>query len=188
MNYQLYKKARNKMLLKTVVYIFIILFIAAFSTFKIYYKFEGTRDKISSSPDLTVTYHGKQGEKVKITKVVPVTDSVGLSSNAYKITIKNNTATKVKYKVVVKEDKKFYKDHSNIDRIPDDIIKVGIHTKGEVSQIYNLDDLENNILDTGVVSPQSEVTYTVRFWISKDIVVQDSDMQYYGILDVEEVR
>ncbi len=190
MNYQLYKKARNKMLFKSLVFIFLILLIACFSTYKIYYKFESTRDKISSSPDLTVTYHGKQGENVKITKVTPVTDAVGLSSNAYKVTIKNNTGTKVKYKVVLKEDKEAYqKDLCSDNKIPDNIIKVGIHTSGEVSKIYNLDDLENNVLDIGTVAPQSEENYTIRVWISKSaLVFDDNNMHYHGIISVEEVE
>ena len=190
MNYQIYRKARNKMLIKSLVFIFLILLIACFSTYKIYYKFESTRDKISSSPDLTITYHGKQGENVKITKVTPVTDAVGLSSNAYKFTVKNNTGTKVKYRVVLKEDKKKNKkDSCGDNKIPDNIIKIGIHTSGEVSKIYNLDDLEDNVLDIGTVSPQSEVNYTMRVWISKSaLVLDENDMHYHGIIKVEEIK
>lgn len=189
MNYQLYKKARNKILIKSFIFIFLILGLAVFSTYKIYYKFQSTRDKISSSPALTVTYHGKQAENVKITKVTPVTDSVGLSSNAYKLTIKNNTGTKVKYRLVLKDDEETYKkDSCDENKIPDNIIKVGIHTSGEVSKIFNLDDLENRILDTAVISPQTEENYTVRFWISKNTLPTESDMHFHGILVVEEIH
>ena len=189
MNYQLYKKARNKMLIKSFIFIFLILGLAVFSTYKIYYKFQNTRDKISSSPALTVTYHGKQGENVKITKVIPMTDAVGLSSDAYKLTIKNNTGTKVKYRLVLKDDKETYKKDLCIEnKIPDNIIKVGIHTSGEVSKIYNLDDLENRILDTGVISPQSEENYTIRFWISKNTIATESNMHFHGIIVVEEIN
>lgn len=189
MNYQLYKKARNKMLIKSFVFIFLILGLAVFSTYKIYNKFESTRDKISSSPDLTVTYHGKQGEKVTMTKVVPVTDAVGLSSNAYKFTIKNNKGTKVKYRVVLKEDAETYKkDNCLENKIPDNIVKVGIHPSGEVSKIYNLDDLEGKVLDTGTISPQSEEDYTVRFWISKNTIATESNMHFHGIIVVEEIK
>jgi len=42
-------------------------------------------------------------------------------------------------------------------------IKVGIHTKGQVSDIYNLDDLDNNIIVNKVIGPQKEEEYTSYF-------------------------
>lgn len=189
MNYQIYKKARNKFLIKSMIFIILILGLAVFCTYKIYNKFESTRDKIKSSPTLTTTYHGTLGENVNIKKITPVTDSVGLSSNAYKFTIKNNAGTKVKYRVVLKENSDLYKEHGCGDtKIPEDIIRVGIHTKGENSQIFSLDDLEDNVLDTGVIAPQSEINYTVRFWTSKNTLVQEGNMHYHGIIVVEEVE
>ena len=79
------------------------------------------------------------------------------------------------------------KNSTNI-LIPDNIIKVGIHISGEVSKIYNLDDLEDRVLDTGVVSPQSEENYTVRFWISKNTIATENDMHFHGMLLVEEIN
>ena len=96
MNYNLYKQARKKMLIKNIIFMSVIIGLALVSTYKIYDKFQDERDKISNSSSLEVTFHDKAGEKVAITKITPVTDSVGLSSRTYRFTIKNNTATKVK--------------------------------------------------------------------------------------------
>ena len=109
MNYNLYKQARKKMLIKNIIFMSVIIGLALVSTYKIYDKFQDERDKISNSSSLEVTFHDKAGEKVAITKITPVTDSVGLSSRTYRFTIKNNTATKVKYAVKIVQDNKLYK-------------------------------------------------------------------------------
>ncbi len=182
-----YKKAMNKMVAKTTIFIFLILALACVFTYKIYYQFVGQRDKIRNSPSLEVTYHGKYGEEVNFTKITPVTDSVGLSSNPHKITIKNSTTKKVKYKIVVVPNKdKYLEEDCGEYKIPDNIIKVGIHPRGKVSEIYNLDDLDGNILETAVLSPQSSVDYTIRFWVSQNTLIQDADMHFHGIIEVVE--
>ncbi|MBR4619236.1 MAG: hypothetical protein IKO49_08030 [Bacilli bacterium] len=183
-----YKRVMNKMLIKTGIFIILILAFAIICTYKIYNKFEGDRDKILNSSSLKVTYHGL-GEKVSLKKITPVTDSVGLSSNPYKFTIKNNTNTKVKYKVVLEDDiEQYEKDDCGEYKIPNDIIKLGIHTKGNVSEIYNLDDLDDNVLDVGYISARDEVKYTIRLWISQNTLFQDADMHYHGIIKVIEVN
>ena len=178
MNYNLYKQARKKMLIKNIIFMSVIIGLALVSTYKIYDKFQDERDKISNSSSLAVTFHDKAGEKVAITKITPVTDSVGLSSRAYRFTIKNNTATKVKYAVKIVQCGEY--------KIPLNIIKVGIHTKGQVSDIYNLDDLDNNIIVNKVIGPQKEEEYTLRFWISKNTLTQEADMHFHGIIEVVE--
>lgn len=187
MNYNLYKQTRRKMLIKNIIIIFIILSLALISTYKIYDKFQAERDKISNSSSLEVTFHSKKEDKVTINKITPVTDSVGLSSNAYKFTIKNNTNKKVKYAIKIVPDNEAYKKDKCVEyKIPLNIIKTGIHEKGEVSDIYNLDDLDNNIIVNKVLGPKKEVEYTVRFWISKNTLTQDADMHFHGILEVVE--
>ena len=182
-----YRKAMNKMLIKTTIFIAIIIGLALFSTYKIYNKYVGQRDKIKNSPSLEVTYHGKNGETVDFTKIKPVTDSVGLSSSPYKITIKNNTTKKVKYRIVLKQNKDKYTEHECGEyKIPENIIKLGIHKKGKVSDISTLDDLEDDILDKGTIGPQDSIDYTIRFWISQNNLIQDADMHYHGIIEIEE--
>ena len=70
------------------------------NTIHIYYKFQGNRNIDFSSESLDVVYHETSGDKLTISKVTPVTDSVGLSSSkAYNISIKNNLTERVNYKI-----------------------------------------------------------------------------------------
>lgn len=188
MNYNLYKKMRNKIIIKNVIIITIILAFALVSTYKIYDKFQEERDKKSQSSSLEVTFHDKNAGHVTINKITPVTDSVGLSSHAYKFTIKNNTSRKVKYSIRIAPDDELYKkDKCSDNKIPLNIIKTGIHSEGEISKIYNLDDLNNNLLLSRTIGPNKEEEYTVRFWISKNtIVTEEKNMHFHGVLEVVE--
>ena len=81
----MYSYNPKKEVMKNVIYIGIILLIAIISTYKIYYKFQDDRNVNFNSDSFVITFHEKTGDKVNITKVTPVTDSVGLSSNSFKL-------------------------------------------------------------------------------------------------------
>lgn len=187
MNYAYYKKLRRKELIKSGIYITFILLFATLTTYYIYNSLKEENNKIRSSKSLDVVFHKKAGEKVTINKVRPVSDSVGLSSHAYTFTIKNNTNTRVNYEVKIVEDKeKIKEDKCKENKIPLNIIKAGIHEKGEVSDIYNLDDLEDGVLVSGNIGPKKEIDYTVRFWISKNSLTVESSLHFHGKIEVVE--
>ena len=188
MNYMLYKQMRRKMLIKTLVFMIIIIGFSICASIFIYDKFKNVRDKKYNSPSLEVTYHSKNGKNIDIKKVTPVTDYVGLSSYAYKFTIKNNTNKKVKYQVkLIDNDKKYIKDDCKEKMIPKSIIKVGIHKSGEVSKIINLDDIDDYILTSTTIGPKKEEKYTVRVWISNENdLMLDKNLHYHGLLKVTE--
>ena len=95
----------KKEIIKNVIYTSIILLIAVISTYKIYDKFKNDRETDFNSKSLEVVYQNSTKDKIEITKVTPVTDSVGLSSNAYRLSIKNNLTIGVDYTT----DYNFYK-------------------------------------------------------------------------------
>ena len=100
----MYKSIRRRETIKNVVYISLILLVAVVSTYLIYNKFVDERKLDSSSEILDVTYKDNSGNKIAITKVTPLTDSVGLSTNNYGLTLTNNLTEKVNYKIIVKDD------------------------------------------------------------------------------------
>ena len=73
-----YKNLYKKEMIKNVIIIGIILFIAIFSTYHIYYSFGETKEVDFSSTSLDISFHEDNGEELNITKVVSKTDSVGL--------------------------------------------------------------------------------------------------------------
>ena len=186
MNYAYYKELQKKEWRKNFIFIALVLLFATISTYLIYYNFKEERDEILHSKSLEVTYHEKDGNKVTLNKVTPVTDYVGLSSDPYTLTIKNNTNAVVKYKIKLVEDREAIdKDDCSNKLIPKNIIKVAIHEKGEVSKVYNLDDISN--LESGVLEPKEKKDYMVRVWITNNSIInRGSKLHYHGLLEVEE--
>lgn len=187
MNYAKYKELRRKELIKSGIYISVILLFALIATYNIYYCLKEENDKVRSSKSLDVVFHEKDGGYVTLTKVRPVSDAVGLSTHAYTFTIKNNTNTRVNYEVKIITDKeKIKEDKCGEYQMPLNIIKTGIHEKGKVSDIYNLDDLKDGVLVKSNIGPKKEINYTVRFWISQNSLTVDSLLHFHGKIEIVE--
>ena len=100
----MYEYNRKKEIIKNTVYITFILLLAVVSTYFIYNKFQKNRSIDFNSASLDVTYREASGDKITIKRITPVTDSVGLSSKAYTMTVKNNLTEDVNYCIKIIDD------------------------------------------------------------------------------------
>ncbi len=178
----------KKELIKNGIIVSMILLIAIVCTYQIYYKFQNDRKTDYNSESLNVVFHDKAGDKIKITKVTPVTDSVGLSSNTYSIVIHNNLTVGVPYQIkIIPDVETVEEDGCDSYLIPEEDIRISVKVgKGE-NQIYNLSSLKNGILLTNTVAALEEDTISIRVWISREsALVAGSKMHYHGIIQVIE--
>ena len=184
----MYSYNPKKEVMKNVIYICIILLIAIISTYKIYYKFQDDRNVNFNSDSFVITFHEKTGDKVNITKVTPVTDSVGLSSNSYSFSIKNNLTEKAHFEVRLVDDLESVTDDNCIDKlISKENIKVSIKNGKKDNKIYNLNELEDGVLLSDKISALEEREISVRGWVDKNRSVPiGSDMHYHGTIKVLE--
>lgn len=184
----MYSYNPKKEVMKNVIYIGIILLIAIISTYKIYYKFQDDRNVNFNSDSFVITFHEKTGDKVNITKVTPVTDSVGLSSNSYSFSIKNNLTEKVHFEVRLVDDLESVTDDNCIDKlISKENIKVSIKNGKKDNKIYNLNELEDGVLLSDKISALEEREISVRVWVDKNSSLPiGSDMHYHGTIKVLE--
>lgn len=184
----MYNYNPRKEVMKNVIYIGIILLIAIISTYKIYYKFQDDRNVNFNSDSFVVTFHEKTGDKVNITKVTPVTDSVGLSSNSYSFSIKNNLTEKAHFEVRLVDDLEGVTDDNCIDKlISKENIKVSIKNGKRDNKIYNLNELEDGVLLSDKISALEEREISVRVWVDKSSSLPiGSDMHYHGTIKVLE--
>lgn len=184
----MYNYNPRKEVMKNVIYIGIILLIAIISTYKIYYKFQDDRNVNFNSDSFVVTFHEKTGDKVNITKVTPVTDSVGLSSNSYSFSIKNNLTEKAHFEVRLVDDLESVTDDNCIDKlISKENIKVSIKNGKKDNKIYNLNELEDGVLLSDKISALEEREISVRIWVDKNSSLPiGSDMHYHGTIKVLE--
>ena len=184
----MYSYNPKKEVMKNVIYIGIILLIAIISTYKIYYKFQDDRTVNFNSDSFVITFHEKTGDKVNITKVTPVTDSVGLSSNSYSFSIKNNLTEKAHFEVRLVDDLESVTDDNCIDKlISKENIKVSIKNGKKDNKIYNLNELEDGVLLSDKISALEEREISVRVWVDKNSSLPiGSDMHYHGTIKVLE--
>lgn len=179
---------RRKFIMKNIIIMSFILLLAVFATYHIYYKFQEERNIDYSSDSLDVTFHEKSGDKIDITKLTPVTDAIGLSSNAYALSIKNNLTEPVSYKLKILDDiDGIINDSCGQQQIPKELIKVAIKETNAKIKILNLSEIENNIIETDTLAALGEKKYTIRVWITNEqAVTVNPNLHYHGIIQVLE--
>ena len=181
--YYNYRKER----LKSALIICFILAIAIFATHHIYYKFQNERNTDYSSESLDITFHEETGDKVTLTRVTPVTDAVGLSSQSYTFTIKNNMTIPVDYTIKLVDDLEMvFEDNCGEIEMPKDIIRVAIKSE-EKTEIYTLSELVDGVLETDKIKPLDEEEYTIRVWTTQNTTLQaGSTRHYHGKIQIVE--
>lgn len=171
---------------KEIITISIILLFAIFTTNYIYNKFKNSGSVDYNTDTLDVTFYEKSGSEVNLNKVIPVTDSVGLSSKAYKFTITNNTNSSLRYSININDNKKLIeKDDCKEYQIPHNIIRFSIHKKGEKNNIYTLNDLINGKVLSRIIKAKKTEEYVMRFWIiNNNTLPTGAKLHYHGSIDI----
>lgn len=178
----------KKELIKNGIKISLILLFAIVVTIYIYNKFESEGNIDYSSDSLDVVYREKTGDKIDITKVTPVTDSVGLSSTAYSLSIKNNLTVGVNYKIKIIDNKeKVLEDECGNSSIPKEDIRISVKINNKPNKIYNLVDLEDGILVDDEIKALKTSNIVIRAWINKDsLLPSGTNLHYHGLIQVIE--
>lgn len=184
----MYQINRRREIIKNTVYVSFILLLAVVSTYYIYNKFQGARNIDFNSESLDVTYHEKTGDKLTLNKVIPVTDSVGLSSKAYTITIKNNLTEKVDYKVKIVDDlDTINSDQCNDNLISKNDIRISIKENRKNNKIYTLSEIEDGLLLDDEMDALEKKDLAIRIWIKQDSTLpMNAKMHYHGIMQIVE--
>lgn len=184
----MYKSIRRREMIKNVVYISLILLIAVVSTYLIYDKFVEERKINSSSEMLEVTYRDNSGDKIAITKVTPLTDSVGLSTTNYGLTLSNNLTEKVNYIIKIKDDiETTLDDECEEYQISKDDIRISVKAGKKETEIYTLSELIDGILIEDSIKALEKEEVSIRIWVSQNSTLPlGSNIHYHGILEVED--
>lgn len=181
------KNNYKKQMIKNIILILIIIGIACISTYYIYNKFHKSRSIDYSSESLDITFHEKSGDKITLDKVTPLNDNLGLATNSYNFTIKNNLTEKTNVTIKIAEDtEEIEKDGCQEKQIPKDHIKISLKTSGTTTQIISLKDLQNNILISTEMEALEKRDFTIRVWTDQNIEVTDTDLHFHGIIQILE--
>ena len=179
---------RNKFIMKNIIYTIFIVALVTVATNRIYYKFKDLRNIDYSSSSLDVVFHSKTADRISITKVTPITDSVGLSTQAYALSVINNLTESVTYKIKLVDDiNAITNDGCNDKQIPKENIRVAIKEDSNKVRIYKLAELEDNTIDIGEIKALDKKEYTIRLWVSNEEEVNvNTNFHYHGIIQVVE--
>ena len=185
----MYEYNRKKEIIKNTVYITFILLLAVVSTYFIYNKFQKNRSIDFNSASLDVTYREASGDKITIKRITPVTDSVGLSSKAYTMTVKNNLTEDVNYCIKIIDDTEENENYPEESLISKDNIRISVKVNKDETEIYNLDELdelEQVLLDREIEALGTD-NISIRIWIKQDTKLPaGSDMYYNGLIQLVE--
>lgn len=178
----------KKEIIKSAIFITLTLLLAIILTYFIYNKFQVKRNIDFNSDSLDVTYHESTGDKITINKITPVTDSVGLSSKSYNITLKNNLTEIVNYKIKILDDlKTISTDECHEKLIPKEDIRISIKEGNKENKIYNLNDLENNTISISKIEALNTKEISIRLWINHNSILPlGSNLHYHGLMQVIE--
>lgn len=184
----MYTYNRKREIIKNSVYIIFILLIAIVSTYYIYNKFQVDNNIDFNSDSLDVTYHESTADRLTLNKVTPVTDSVGLSSKSYNITVTNNLTESVSYKIKIVDDlEKIVEDECSDNLISKEDIRISIKNGNTDNKIYNLNELEDGILLDSKVKALEKKNLAIRIWIKQGSTLPiGSLMHYHGVVQVIE--
>lgn len=179
---------RKKYIIKNIIFISIIIAIALFATYKIYYKFTDERNIDYSSESLEITFHETTADKIAITKANPVPDSIGLSSTAYTLTITNNLTIPVSYQLKLIDDvDSIVEDTCEDKQISKELIRVSIKGDKDKNKIFTLSELEKGILTDSEIEALGVKNYSIRIWVTNTTnTAIPADLHYHGKIQVVE--
>lgn len=173
--YYNYRKER----IKSALIITFILVLAIYATHHIYYKFQNERNTDYNSESLDITFHEETRDKITLSRVTPVTDSVGLASQSYTFTIKNNMTIPVDYTVKLTDDlETVFEDGCSEYQMPKDIIRVAVKDNKK-TEIYDLSELTDGILVQKKIKALKETEYTIRVWTKQETTLQAGSVRHY---------
>ena len=183
----MYQKYYRRHMIKSAIIIIFLFAFAIISTYLIYNSFSNERERDIDTGEMEVVFHGKEGNKINLTKFTPVSDAVGLSSTEYSFTVKNSTANSVSYKIVLESNiNRINSDGCFTKTIPSELLKLSLRVDHQTPVAKILSEYQNNVLYEYTLEADSEEDYSIRLWaINSDFVI-DRDSHYHAIIKVIE--
>ena len=183
----MYQKYYRRHMIKSAIIIIFLFAFAIISTYLIYQNFSNEREQDIDTGEMEVVFHGKEGNKINLTRFSPVSDAVGLSSTEYSFTVKNSTANSVSYKIVLEPNtNRINSDECSLKTIPSELLKLSLRVDHQTPVAKILSEYPDNVLYEDTLEADSEEDYSIRLWaINSDFVI-DRDSHYHAVIKVVE--
>ncbi len=126
----------------------------------------GTRRQVITVGNLDIDL--EEDDNFTIDNTLPVYDEVGMLSKSFDFRLINNSDEKANYILSLE-------DITTGERLSFSDVKLGLTKNGEAS-ILPLSDLENLVIDTGMINGNETIEYSLRLWI-KNSVTDNASIQ-----------
>ena len=161
------KKENKKQIAKITIFltsIFIIFLSVTYAFINV--TINGTRRQVITVGNLNIDL--EEDDNFTIDNTLPVYDEVGMLSEPFSFRLINNSDEKASYVLSLE-------DITTGEKLSFSDVKLGLTKNGETS-IFTISDLENLIIDTGIISGNETIEYALRWWI-KDNVIDNETIQ-----------
>ncbi len=161
------KKENRKQIAKITIFltsIFVIFLSVTYAFINV--TINGTRRQVITVGNLNIDL--EEDNNFTIDNTLPVYDEVGMLSKSFNFRLINNSDEKASYTLSLE-------DITTGEKLSLSDVKLGLRKNRETS-ISALSDLENLVIDTGVISGNETIEYSLRLWI-KDNVTDNESIQ-----------
>ncbi len=125
----------------------------------------GTKKQVITAGNLELEL--KEGEVITLSNALPMYDEVSMIEKSFDFTLRNKTTQNADYVLKLKDVTE------STNKLDTSIVKYGL-TKDELITKGLLSNLTDNTLDTGTLTGNQIIDYSLRLWI--DSSVEDEDL------------
>ncbi len=120
----------------------------------------GTKKQVVTAGNLELEL--KEGEIITLENALPMYDEVGMIGKPFEFTLRNKTAQNADYVLKLKNLTE------GTNKLDTSIVKYGL-TKDESTTKDLLSNLTDNVIDTGTLTENQTVSYSLRLWIDSSV-------------------
>jgi len=176
------KKENRKQVAKITIFltsIFVILLSVTYAFINV--TINGTRRQVITVGNLNIDL--EEDDNFTIDNTLPVYDEVGMLSKPFNFRLINNSDEKANYILSLE-------DITTGEKLSFSDVKLGLTKNGETS-ISTLSDLENLVIDTGLINGNETIEYNLRLWIRDTVtdneVIKDKSLRFRIQVSAEQI-
>ena len=188
------RKTNNKKLLKAVglLGVFLLVFGISYAIFTV--TLNGTKKvkiktgklelQLLDENDIDITNPENAGYSINLDNQVPVSDEVGLGTEAFTFKLKNTGTIDARYTIYLDD----VALETGENRLPDSAVRYSLTKNGSEenpSDLTSIGTAPNRKLDEGVIKQDTTNTYTLKVWIDEDAGNEAMDKIFGTTLRVE---
>lgn len=157
----------------------VALFSFIFATSVLWYRFF-YNDPYAGSNVNSINVQLGDNDTIDENGLIPLDDETAKSLTPYKFKVENNSDKDAMYEVLL-EDSIISDDsnYSNKELLSRDQLRYQLSLNGEIIKVGNLNELENNVLDTRNIASGQDCDYELRIYVAESVQNSDWQNKYY---------